>query len=148
MLGAGGTARAALHAVIEAGARASVWNRTPERAHLLAGEFGAECAAEAASAAAAAEIVINTTSLGMAAGDTAEGVLEALGLRLETLTPGTLIVDFVYRDGGSPLSAAAHAHGFTVVDGLELLVRQAALSFELWFGREAPLEAMRAAAAG
>lgn len=147
VLGAGGTARAALHAVTEAGARASVWNRTPERARLLAGEFGAEAVEDAAESAAGARVVINTTALGMSPEESAGSVLDALGLRLESLSEGVVIVDFVYRAAGSPLTVAARERGLEVVDGLELLVRQAALSFELWFGREAPLDAMRAAAA-
>lgn len=146
VLGAGGTARAALFAAAGAGARVSVWNRTPERALMLAGEFGATAVPEVAGAADGAQFIVNTTSLGMATGDTPESVLEALGLQLEALRNDTVIVDFVYRDGGSPLTVAARERGLAVVDGLELLVRQAALSFELWFGRSAPIAAMRAAA--
>jgi shikimate dehydrogenase len=53
-----------------------------------------------------------------------------------------LVVDFVYRVGGTALTRNAKGR---VVDGLELLVRQGALSFTRWTGREAPLEVMRAA---
>jgi shikimate dehydrogenase len=60
------------------------------------------------------------------------------------------VADFAYRADGSPtpLGAAALAAGVPLVDGLELLVRQGALSFELWTGIVPPLEVMRAAARG
>ena len=53
-----------------------------------------------------------------------------------------LVVDFVYRAGGTALIRAARGR---VIDGLELLVRQGALSFTRWTGRQAPLDVMRAA---
>ena len=55
------------------------------------------------------------------------------------------MVDFVYARSGTPLLSEARARGAAVVDGLELLVGQGALSFELFTGREAPLEVMRRA---
>ena len=58
------------------------------------------------------------------------------------------VVDLVYRSDGAetPVAGWARGGGAHVVDGIEVLVRQGALSFELWTGRPAPLEAMRAAA--
>ena len=56
------------------------------------------------------------------------------------------MVDLVYGAEPSRLLGAAGAAGATVVDGLEILVQQGALSFRIWTGREAPLEAMRTAA--
>ena len=53
-----------------------------------------------------------------------------------------LVVDLVYREGGTALIRAATGR---VVDGLEILVRQGALSFTKWTGRQAPLDVMRAA---
>jgi len=74
-----------------------------------------------------------------------DAALSALGLDLSMISPRALIVDFVYRADGSPLTEAARAHGLTVVDGEDLLARQGALSFEIWFNRPAPLRAMREA---
>jgi shikimate dehydrogenase len=76
-----------------------------------------------------------------------EEALSALGLDLGVVSSGVVVVDFVYRAGGSPLTTAAAAAGLTVIDGNELLARQGALSFESWFNRPAPLDAMRAALA-
>jgi shikimate dehydrogenase len=56
------------------------------------------------------------------------------------------VVDLVYRSGSTQLLAAARAHGARTLDGLEILVAQGALSFELWTGRKAPLQVMRRAA--
>ena len=56
------------------------------------------------------------------------------------------MVDLVYRDGGTPLLAAAARQGCAVVDGLEVLVRQGALSLEAFAGRPAPVAVMRRAA--
>lgn len=145
VLGAGGAARAALWAVAAAGARVAVWNRTAHRAEALAAEFGATAVVDPGESAAAADVVINATAAGMNGRDGVTEVLAALKLDLDALHDEATLVDFVYRDGGSPLSAAARQRGLAVVDGPELLVRQAALSFEIWFGRPAPLDAMRAA---
>jgi len=56
------------------------------------------------------------------------------------------VVDLVYGRNRTPLAAWAHEGGARVVEGLEVLVRQGARSLELWTGRPAPVEAMRAAA--
>ena len=148
VLGAGGTARAAVYALTNAGVRVKVWNRTAQRARLIAEEFNVEFTESVATEAASADLIVNTTAVGMDADDTAQSVSETLNLRIEALRDEATIVDFVYSDTGSPLTLAARDRGLRVVDGLELLVRQAAISFEIWFGREAPLEAMRRAATG
>jgi shikimate dehydrogenase len=56
-----------------------------------------------------------------------------------------LVVDLVYRDGGTQLLEAARTGGADVVDGLEILVAQGAASFERWTGRTASRQAMREA---
>lgn len=144
VLGAGGTARAAAWALQDAGADVSVFNRTAERAAKLADDLGVAMAFETAGGAGFG-LIVNTTAVGMDAGTGEDEALAALGLELDAIDASTTIVDFVYRDGGSPLTNACRERGLTVVDGSELLVRQAALSFEIWFARPAPLEAMRSA---
>lgn len=144
VLGAGGTGRAAAWALQDAGADVSVHNRTAERAVKLADDLHVAVAFET-KGGADFPLIVNTTAVGMDADTDEDAALAALGLDLSTIPGNATIVDFVYREGGSPLSTAARNHGLTVVDGNELLARQGALSFAIWFDRPAPLQAMRAA---
>ena len=139
MLGAGGAGRAAVWALREAGAEVTVWNRTPERARALAGDLGVR----ASEAPTVADIVVNCTSVGLR---DPGATFKALPLTADELRAGSLIVDMVYRDGGTRLLEAARTGGARVVDGLEILVAQGAASFERWTGLEAPRKAMREAA--
>jgi shikimate dehydrogenase len=133
VLGAGGAARAAIWALRESGAEVTVWNRTHERARALADEFGVSAAERPSSA----DLLVNATAAGLLRDDD----LEALPL-VEAAT----VVDLVY--GSEPTALVRHAEerGARVVDGLEVLVRQGARSFERWTGREAPVDTMRRAA--
>jgi shikimate dehydrogenase len=140
VLGAGGAGRAACWALREAGAaEVSVWNRTPERAADLARELGVR----AVRRPEPADLVVNSTSVGLAPRLGEAATLAELGLA--GLDPPALLVDMVYADGGTPLCAWAARAGAEVVDGLEVLVRQGARSFQLWTGREPPVETMRRA---
>jgi shikimate dehydrogenase len=137
VLGAGGAARAVLYALRQAGARSiHVWNRSQARAEALAAEFGA------VAGAAPAEVVVNCTSVGL---EDPESTFKALPLEADELGAGHLVVDLVYRHGGTLLLNTARAGGAAVVDGLEILVAQGAASLERWTGRTAPVMAMREA---
>lgn len=140
VLGAGGAARAIVWALADAGAQVRIWNRTAERANRLAAELGAE-AVDTPSGDFA--LIVNTTTVGMDGGGLAE-----LELKPALLHPGQTVVDIVYGDGETELIAAARERGATVVDGLEMLVRQGAESLRIWTGKEPPLDVMRAAARG
>jgi shikimate dehydrogenase len=140
VLGAGGSARAVVWALREAGAaEVSIWNRTPQRAAALAEELGVR----AVAAAPPADLLVNCTSVGLRA---EPDELAALALSADRLADYGVVVDLVYRDGRTELLRAAGEHGARTIDGLEILVAQGALSLQLWTGREAPLEVMRAAA--
>jgi shikimate dehydrogenase len=140
VLGAGGSARAAVWALLDAGAaRVSVLNRTVERAEELCAELGAS----PVTAPVAADVLVNCTPVGL---DIVGERRPRMPLAQEALHDYGVVVDFVYRPGGTPLIAAARSLGIDVVDGLELLVGQGALAFEQFTGRPAPVEAMRAAA--
>jgi shikimate dehydrogenase len=143
VLGAGGSARAAVWALLHAGARqVAVWNRTPERARALCEELGAvPLAATPAATALDADLLVNCTSVGLDGGDP----FHRLPVSADNLTRYGCVVDLVYTAGGTALVAAARGRGVTAVDGLELLVGQGALSFERFTGRPAPVDAMRAA---
>ena len=140
ILGAGGAGRAAVWAMKSAGAAdVAVWNRDGERAARLAPDLGVRAVARPERA----DIVINCTSVGLL--DPA-ATFKALPLQADELGAGSLVVDMVYRAGGTHLLEAARTRGAGVVDGLEILVNQGAASLERWTGMEAPREAMRVAA--
>ncbi|HWH96568.1 MAG TPA: NAD(P)-binding domain-containing protein [Baekduia sp.] len=139
VLGAGGSARAVAYALSEAGAaRVSVWNRTADRARALASDLGVD----ATDRPLAADLLVNCTSVGLA-----DGEFKELPLDADALGTYATVADLVYRAGGTGLVAQAQRRGCTVVDGLEVLVRQGAMSFQAWTGLEAPIDVMRAAAA-
>jgi shikimate dehydrogenase len=140
VLGAGGSGRAAVWALREAGAReVSVWNRTSARAEALARDLGVRAVGEPEPA----ELLVNCTSVGMKG---ERDQLVQLGLSLDRLRAYRWVVDLVYRTGSTELLAAAQRQGARTVDGLDVLVCQGALSFELWTARRPPLEVMRRAA--
>jgi shikimate dehydrogenase len=141
VLGAGGSARAAAWALREAGAsEVLVWNRTASRAESLAGELGLR----AVAAPEPADVLVNCTSVGLDGPE--QGSLAELDLTFSGIARYRHVVDLVYGSGPTTLLAAAREHGAHTVDGLEVLVAQGALSFELWTGRQAPIEIMRRAA--
>jgi shikimate dehydrogenase len=140
LLGAGGVALDAALACIDAGAtRVDVWNRTPGRAHELVERLR--------NVAPAVDLQVHER---MPIGEPAHvliGCVPADSLDPKVLTEldeGTLVVDFAYRRDGraTPLIAAAMHQAARSIDGRELLVRQGAAAFELWFGVEAPIEVM------
>ncbi len=141
ILGAGGSARAAVWALADAGvAEVRVWNRTPERARELCAELGGT----PVTTAAPADLLVNCTAVGLDGADGLDGLPVAEG----DLEGFACVVDFVYRASPTPLVAAATAVGLPTVDGLDLLVGQGTLSFEQFTGRAAPVEVMHRAARG
>ena len=141
VLGAGGSARAAAWALRDAGASdIAVHNRTHDRALALAADIGVRAVAEPPEGA---DLLVNCTSVGLS---DESASLKELPLGVDAVTSFGCVVDMVYRDEDTALIAAARANGQAVVDGLEILVRQGALSFEIWTGREPPLQTMRDAA--
>jgi shikimate dehydrogenase len=140
VLGAGGSARAAVWALLDAGAETVwVWNRTRERAQTLCHDLGAKSVERASPA----DILVNCTSVGLDADD---NTFKLLPLLSDDLSRYRCVVDLVYTSRETSLVRAARQRGATTVDGLELLVRQGGLSFERFTGRPAPLDVMRAAA--
>jgi shikimate dehydrogenase len=142
VLGAGGTARAAAWALREAGATVAVWNRTPERARTLA----VELEVTAITSPRTAELLINTTTVGMDERNNPDEVLSTLGLDSDVLASYEQVIDFAYSKTPTALLTAARQLGLATVDGLDILAAQGGLSFELWTGLPAPFEAMRRAA--
>ena len=153
VLGAGGSARAAVWALAGEGASVSLWNRTPERADALVRDLahaGALTPAEGRLRAVTGEQVrangyelfVNCTAIGMRD----EDPFEQLPLDPHRFTDGTVVVDLVYAGSGSRLVHEALARRATVVEGLEVLVRQGGESLSIWTGMDPPLDVMRTAA--
>lgn len=139
VLGAGGSARACVWALREAGcARVAIWNRTPERATELAGDLGVDVAGTVGPA----DVLVNCTSVGL---HEPERTFELLPVAERDLTGYGTVVDLVYRAGGTPLFNAAVAAGVAAVDGLAFLVAQGARSLERWSGRDVSRATMDAA---
>jgi shikimate dehydrogenase len=141
VLGAGGSARAAAYALRAAGAGVAVWNRSPERARALAADLGVAAVHEPTPA----EVLVNCTSVGL---HDPVATFKNLPLTTDDIGEYACVVDLVYRDGGTELLRQAEQRGCRCVDGLEILVRQGARSFQIWTGRSAPLDVMRRAAHG
>ncbi len=151
--GAGGAARAVVLALAAAGAASvGVLNRTPERARAaagLAGDRGTVVLNEAkpvADAVAQSELVVNATPVGMAGvgGDDVEK--QAWFVDPSLLGSGQLAADLVYAPRPTPWLREAAAAGATVLDGLGMLVHQAAAQLVIWTAAEPPLAAMWQAA--
>ncbi|WP_181705117.1 shikimate dehydrogenase [Chthonobacter rhizosphaerae] len=131
VLGAGGAARAVVDGLVHRGYAVRLANRTLARAESLAALYPGRVAvcdfADAARAALQADVVVNTTSLGMKG----EGEIP---LELHRLGPETIVADIVYVPLETPFLARARAAGLRTVDGLGMLLHQAVPSFEHWFG--------------
>ncbi len=148
VMGAGGSARAAVWALRQAGATVNVWNRTHEKAEALAAEMGVGLET------AGFQILVNATTVGLAGANEGQPLAErgepdlkpfsvlADGLKAE------VVMDLVYGSHDTDLIVAAQAAGATTVDGLEILARQGAASLRIWTGAEPPLDTMRRAARG
>ncbi len=143
VLGAGGAARAVIHALGEAGAEGvAVANRSADRAELaaaLATTGRPLPMGDLPEALGTAGLLVNATSLGMREGD-------APVVDPRHLHPDLVVSDLVYQPLETPLLAAAEAAGCRTVDGLGMLLHQAAIAFELITGLPAPFEAMASAA--
>jgi len=144
--GAGGAARAVLAALQDEGAREiRVWNRTPGRAAALctlAASWGASSCvpvshADVRSAVDGCDLLVNATSVGLTP-DVKESPIP-----VDIVHSHQIVFDLVYARELTMLVREAKARGATAMDGKEMLVRQAAGSFELWTGRTAPLDVMR-----
>jgi shikimate dehydrogenase len=142
VLGAGGAARAAVWALVREGAEVSVWNRTALRARHLCEDLGA--VPEERPQPGDFGLIVNATSVGLAG----EDPFEELPLNPEGFRSGQTVVDLVYGGEPSAMNQAAAAAGAASVDGIEVLVRQGAISLALWTGSEPPLDVMREAARG
>jgi len=146
VLGAGGAARAVALALATEGAdEVGVVNRTESRAREVVDLLGARGRVVEASAVGsvvgAADLVVNGTPIGMGRPGPGEMPIDPALLR-----GGQVVVDLVYEPRETPFLDAARQCGAVAINGIPLLVHQAAIAFHLWTGVDAPVEIMTAAA--
>ena len=128
VLGSGGAAAAVL-AAVEAwpGCTVHVYNRTPERARMLCARFGAAAQpVDDVGVIGGADLVVNATSVGL------QG--DAMPIDLSLVRRDAVVIDLAYRPGETPFVRALRERGTRAADGIHMLVEQAALAFERWFG--------------
>lgn len=134
ILGAGGAARAAIYGLLERGFTISIFNRTASRAHELARFFHNRVdvieQAQLASALTAADLLVNATSAGMVH-------QPELIIDLSNLKSTSVVYDVVYVPLETKLIMKAKMLGHRTCDGLGMLLHQAVIGFELWFGQKA-----------
>ncbi|MDO5703908.1 MAG: shikimate dehydrogenase [Paracoccus sp. (in: a-proteobacteria)] len=132
VLGAGGAARAVVASLLDSGVQElRITNRTRIRSEQIKAEFGARIVvydwAQAGNMLDGAATVVNATSLGM------DGK-QPLRVPMDALDAAALVTDLVYTPLDTPFLIEARARGCATVDGLGMLLHQAAPGFERWFG--------------
>jgi len=139
VLGAGGAGRAIVAGLRDCGCQVTIYNRTVRKAEALAAEFGCRALPLDDARRCDAEIVINTTSLGMVPH------VDQTPLPAEALRASMTVFDTVYNPVETLLLRQAAQVGCKRIDGLAMLVNQAVKQFEAWTGQPAPRERMRQA---
>ncbi len=140
VLGAGGAARAAIFGLQNRGAEVCLMNRNQERGHSLAAEMNCTLVEwQSWDLLEEMELLVNATPVGMSA-TRDQSLISAQQLR-----GGMVVLDMVYRPLETRLLKDAATAGSICVSGLEMLLHQGVAQFEIWTGREAPVEVMRQA---
>jgi len=134
VLGAGGSARAA--AVALEGAHITFVVRRPDAVGELPGRVHPWDSSEWPAFVRSADLLLNATPLGRR---------EEMPLRPNALPTSGAVIDLVYVAGGTPLVRKARSLGLRTADGWLVLLAQGARAFEIWTGKPAPLDQMRAA---
>jgi len=137
VLGAGGSARAIGFGLQEKQASVIIANRTFEKAQALANDLNCECCKLADISPLKVDMLVNTTSVGMAPKID------------QTLVPETMlenipaVMDIVYAPAETRLLREAKQSGCRTVDGRYMLLYQGVAQFELWTGQKAPVDVMK-----
>lgn len=137
VLGAGGVARAVAHALHRDGAMVTIANRTSERAQTLAAEIGCRTVEWNARHSVLCDMVVNCTSVGM------HPNVDDSPLHPSYLKPGLVVFDTVYTPEQTLLIKEAKDRNCHVITGVEFFIRQAALQFEQFTGKPAPVDLFR-----
>lgn len=140
LIGAGGAARAIAFAVNKKGADLKIYNRTIEEAKNLAQEYECEYALfDQIEEVGKFDIIINATILGMGE------FIDQSPVPIEYLSPNQIVFDIVYSPLDTKLLKDAKSKGAKTISGLEMLLYQGILQFEIYTGQKAPEEVMRKA---
>ena len=150
LLGAGGAARSIAFSLVKEGAELNIANRTTSREKELSAAIKRSLGTnvgiinlnrkEVVETIKNTDIIINATTIGMH-----PNVNRTL-LTAEMMRKGLIVNDIVYEPLQTRLLTEAKKAGARTVTGLGMLIHQAALSFEIWTGRRAPIKVMTAAA--
>lgn len=143
VIGAGGAARSVIDALVRFGASVVVVNRSADRAAeavalvTAAGSRSGAARVGDATEIADASVVINATPVGMADNP-------GVPLAVELIRPDHTIVDLIYHPARTALIEAAQRAGARAINGVPMLLHQAAIQLELWIGQAPDIDAMRA----
>lgn len=141
VLGAGGASRAVVFGLLERGARVELFARDPQRAIAWCEPLVVNVAPLESFGSSDAKMVINTTPIGMRGHSEGSSPAPAI-----SLTGRSIVYDLVYNPIETQFIRDARAAGCEAISGLEMLIAQGALQFELWTGLKPPIDAMRQAA--
>jgi 3-dehydroquinate dehydratase/shikimate dehydrogenase len=137
VLGAGGASRAIVAGLVDSGCAVTIYNRTIDKAAALAQTFDAEVAQWSDRQTMDAEIVVNTTSVGMHPNENDSP------LPVDAIRPGMVIFDTVYNPIDTQMLRDAKQAGCQTVDGVAMFVNQAVAQFEAWTHEKAPVDTMQ-----
>ena len=137
IVGAGGAARAVAHGIAAQGGDIIITNRTEQKGRDLAESVGARFIPAGQAAGIKADVLINTTSIGMIP------KADEISFAPDALTSGMVVMDVVYTPLKTRLLEAAQQKGCTTIDGLSMFIAQAAAQFELWTGMMPDTDLMR-----
>jgi len=139
IIGAGGAARAIGFNIVDNGGRVTIINRSIQKGEGLAKDLGADFKPLSGLKHIRADILINTTPVGMSP------QTQDLPLSPELIRKNMLVMDIVYNPVQTALLKHARQMGCRTIDGVAMFVYQGAFQFTLWTGMEAPIETMRRA---
>jgi shikimate dehydrogenase len=140
ILGAGGASRAIAYGIIQAGGRVSLTDVDQARATALVKDLGGEAIPLNTVGDCPAAILVNATPVGMTPD------VDGIPISPDLLGRFEVVMDIVYQPLTTRLLREARARGAATIDGLQMLIHQGAAQFELWTGREAPVDVMAQAA--
>jgi shikimate dehydrogenase len=137
VIGAGGTARAAVYGILKEGGIPMIFNRTPEKGKKLAEEFNISFHSLSAIKKFKAECLINTTSVGMFPH------ADKAPVKMTALAGYKYVMDVIYNPLKTKLLSDAEKHGCRILSGLDMFVHQGAEQLRLWTGKEPPRALMK-----